>query len=72
MNELLVGGKIICRRFQISRARLKEWEKNGVPIYRRGIRGNSPCCADYRQLLDWERTACAKTRGRLDMNAEIA
>ena len=41
MNELLVGGRVICRRFQISRARLKEWELTGAPIYRRGIRENS-------------------------------
>ena len=54
MNEFLVGIEAICKKFHISRARLKRWEEAGAPIYRRGLTHNAACCADYHRLLDWE------------------
>ena len=56
MSEFLVGIEAICKKFRISRARLKHWEEAGAPIYRRGLAHNAPCCADYHRLLDWEST----------------
>lgn len=65
MNELLVGAESICKRFHISRTRLRAWEQSGAPVYRRGNGENAVCCADYNRLLDWEEYMCAKKRGRL-------
>lgn len=64
-NELLVGAVAICKRFKISRARLRYWEELGAPLYRRGVTENAPVCVDYHALVAWERTMALAHSGRL-------
>lgn len=66
-NELLVGGVAICKRFKISRARLRHWEHLGAPVYRRGMAGNAPLCADYYCLLQWEQRMAVAWGGRMNL-----
>ena len=65
VNELLVGGQAISKRFKVSRARLLYWESLGAPMYRRGTHENAPLCADDHKLLAWEESMALAHSGRM-------